>query len=117
MSNLLFYNLYDTCVKSHKYAEQYEYAQKAYIRAIEQFFNNCIFKPHFPSDYLNEGVNPVLTFAAYEEIPPKMMYRFCEEFGFYSPTVEYLENNDSIITWRVYKFKKKVNWEQYKNVV
>jgi len=111
MSDLLFLNLYETCVKYHKYAKQYEYSKELYIKEIKEFFNNYIFRPHFPSDLLKDGVNPVLTFATMEEIPPKLMYKFCEEFGFYSPTVEYLDSISSE-PWRVYKFTKKVNWEE-----
>lgn len=122
MTDLLFYNLYDTCVKYHKYQNQYEYAKEAYIKEIEKFFNHNIFKPIFPSDLLVQKINPVLTFATFEEIPPRLMYRFCDEFGFYAPTVDYLEKDTSIISgsmesynifndWRVYKFTKKVEWK------
>ena len=43
------------------------------------------------------------------------MYKFCEEFDFYSPTVKYLELS-SINDVREYKFVKKIDWEKLKGV-
>ena len=114
MGDLLFQNLMDTCLKAHNYNSQYKYAKELYLKEIKEFFNNCIFQPEFPSDLLVQKINPVLTFGTYEEIPPKLMYDFCEKFGFYTPTVDYLEPVDAaglLEGWRVYKFTKKVDWE------
>ena len=45
----------------------------------------------------------------------RLMYKFCEEFDFYSPTVKYLELS-SINDVREYKFVKKIDWEKLKGV-
>lgn len=107
MNDFNWFNLSTLTFKRDIILKQYDYAYDMYIRSINEFFNNVPYKVFFPVEVLLEEVNPVLTIIIGEEIPPKLMYEFCEEFGYFAPTVEYSEDIDGV---RIYKFTKKVDW-------
>ena len=115
MSDLHWFNLSTLTIKKDTIEKQYDYAYKMYIRSINEFFLHCPFKVIFPVEVLLDKENPILTIIIAEEIPPKLMHKFCEEFGYYSPTVEYHE--DIIDGLRSYKFVKKVNWDNLNNMI
>lgn len=115
MSDLQWFNLSRLTLKKDLIETQYDYAYKMYIRSINEFFLNVPFKVIFPVEVLLDKENPVLTIIIAEEIPPKLMYKFCEEFGYYSPTVEY--NEDIIDGLRSYKFTKKVEWSNLNDMI
>lgn len=113
--NLMDYNLIKTTREYYTKKAQYEYLKESYIREVKNFFNNAIDRVSFPVEMVKDkDVNPVLSFMTLEEIPPRLMYRFCEEYDYYAPIVEYIElsGHGSI---RVYKFtKKNIMWELFK---
>lgn len=106
MSNLQWFSVAETYLKYRKYKSQSEYFYEIYMRDIKAFFNNAISHINFPIESIENKINPTLRFATQEEIPPKMMLKFCEEFSFYAPTVKYDE-----LGFRYYSFVKKVDWE------
>ena len=110
MSNLQWFNVANTYLKYRKYKSQFEYSYEIYMRDINAFFNNAISHVNFPIEHIENKINPTLRFVTMEEIPPKMMLDFCNEFGFYAPTVKYDD-----LGFRYYSFVKKVNWDLLKN--
>lgn len=114
MNDLNWYNLSRLTIKKDLIEKQYDYSYKKYIRDVKEFFNYVPYKVFFPISELLNHNNPVLTIVIGEEIPPRLMFRFCEEFGYYSPTVEYHET--TIGGLRTYKFTKKVEWEYLNNI-
>ena len=115
MSDLHWFNLSTLTIKKDTIEKQYDYAYKMYIRSINEFFNYAPYKVIFPVESLLDEDNPVLTIIINEEIPAKLMYKFCEEFGYYAPTVTYHE--DIMNGLRTYKFIKKVNWDNLKDMI
>lgn len=113
--NLKDYNLYKTLIQYDIIKHRKDYLKELYINEIESFFNHAIHRVNFQFSLIPQKINPILTFTTFEEIPPRLMYKFCEEFDFYSPTVKYLELS-SVNGVREYKFVKKIDWEKLKGV-
>lgn len=113
--NLKDYNLCKTLIQYDIIKHRKDYLKELYINEIESFFNHAIHRVNFQFSLIPQKINPILTFTTFEEIPPRLMYKFCEEFDFYSPTVKYLELS-SINDVREYKFVKKIDWEKLKGV-
>lgn len=113
--NLKDYNLCKTLIQHDIIKHRKDYLKELYINEIESFFNHAIHRVNFQFSLIPQKINPILTFTAFEEIPPRLMYKFCEEFDFYSPTVKYLELS-SVNGVREYKFVKKIDWEKLKGV-
>lgn len=114
MGDLQWFNLSTLTIKKDMIEKQYDFAYTRYIEEIKKFFSYVPYKVFFPVEELLNKNNPVLTIVIDEEIPPRLMFRFCEEFGYYSPTVEYHEI--TIGGLRTYKFTKKVEWEYLNNI-
>ena len=109
------YNLCKTLIQYDILKHRKDYLEEMYINEIKSFFNDAISHINFPFSLIPQKINPVLTFITYEEIPPRLMYKFCEEFDFYAPTVKYVELS-SVSGVREYKFVKKIDWDKLKGV-
>lgn len=109
------YNLITTTFEYHIKKAQYEYATEKYLNDIKNFFNgviNTIY--YFPIDCVTKKQNPVLSFVTNEAIPPKLMLRFCEEFGYYAPRCDIKELTDWYELYN-YRFTKKIDWSLYES--
>ena len=113
--NLRDYNLCKTLIQYDILKTRKEYLEEQFIKEIESFFNHGISHVHFPFSSIPQKHNPVLTFVTLEEIPPRLMLRFCEEFDFYAPTVKFIELRE-LTSFREYKFTKKIDWDKLKGV-
>lgn len=109
------YNLCKTLIQYDILKHRKDYLKELYINEIESFFNHAIHRVNFQFGLIPQKINPTLSFTTFEEIPPKMMYDFCKEFDYYSPTVQYLELS-SINGVREYSFVKKINWDLLKDI-
>ena len=59
--------------------------ENEYIKQVKKFYGNAIDTVHVTF----KNGKMYLSFECWEEIPPKMMLDFCNEFGYLSPTCEF----------------------------
>lgn len=108
------YDLCKTLIQKSILDSRVEFKKEQYIEEIKSFFNNNISHINFQFSFIPQKINPVLTFVCFEEIPPRMMYKFCDEFDFYAPTVRFIDLVYGDV--REYKFTKKIEWDKLEKV-
>ena len=81
-----------------KARKEYQTLKKEYIKSIEEYCHNDI--NHTKITF--KGNKMGVTFESFAMMSDKFMLKFCNEFGFLAPIIEYKDlGND----WILYKYK------------